>query len=97
VAEKTAVYECVYIINSALGEDNIKALVEKFSALIGSLGTLDSVEEWGNRRLAYPIDDLTEGYYVLTTFTSGPEAPAELERVFKITDGILRFLVVHKQ
>jgi len=97
MAEKTATYECVYIVNPTLGEDNIKALVEKFSALIGSLGTLESVEEWGSRRLAYPIDKLTEGYYVLTTFTSGPEAPAELERVLKITDGIMRFLVVHKQ
>ena len=65
--------------------------MEKFSALIGSLGTLDSVEEWGNRRLAYYHRRPDRGLYVLTTFTSGPEAPAELERVFKITDGILRF------
>lgn len=97
MADKTATYECFYIINTALGEENIKALVEKFTALIESLGTLESVDEWGNRRLAYPIDDLTEGYYVLSIFTSGPDAPAELERVFKITDGILRSLIVHKQ
>lgn len=97
MVEKTAAYECTYIINTAIGEDNVKALVEKFTALIESLGTISNVDEWGNRKLAYPIDDFTEGYYVLTTFTSGPEVPAELERVFRITDGVLRSLIVHKQ
>jgi small subunit ribosomal protein S6 len=58
--------------------------------MVEAEGTLVSVDEWGKRRLAYLIDDLAEGYYVLMTFESKPEFPAELERVMKITEGVVR-------
>ena len=67
---------------------------EKFKALIAENGTIGNVDEWGKRRLAYPIQDEAEGYYVLITFTSDAEFPSELDRVYKITDGVLRTLIV---
>ena len=79
-----------YIINPTLGEESIAALVEKFKAMVEAEGTLSNVDLWGNRRLAYPINDLTEGYYVLMNMETKPAFPAELERVMKITEGVLR-------
>ena len=92
MAKITGKYEVLYIINPTLGEEGINALVEKFKAMVEAEGTLSNVDEWGKRRLAYPINDLNEGYYVLMNFDSKPEFPAELARVMKITDGILRCL-----
>lgn len=94
MAEKTNKYETIFIIDATKTEEEITALVEKFKSLIEAHGTIDSVDDWGKRRLAYPINDLTEGYYVLINFTSGPDFPAELERVYGITDGIIRNIVV---
>ena len=88
-------YEVVYIIDPAQGEEAIAATVEKFKALAEQHGcSAVEVEEWGKRKLAYEIDDQMEGYYVLMTFTSGAEFPAELDRVFGITDGIMRSMIV---
>ena len=92
--DKLASYETLFIVDVQQGEDGIKALVDKFTGLIAANGTVESVDEWGKRKLAYPINDLTEGYYVLVNFKSAPELPAELERVFGITDGILRSIVI---
>ena len=92
MAKITGKYEVLYIIDPAQGEEGIAALVEKIKAMVEAEGTLSSIDEWGKRRLAYPINDLAEGYYVLMNFESKPEFPAELERVLKITDGILRCL-----
>ena len=78
------------------GEDNVKALVEKFKSLSESNGTLEEANEWGKRKLAYEINDETEGYYVLYTFESKPDFPAELERVMNITDGVLRSMITVK-
>ena len=89
-------YETVAIFNTKLGEEGIAALVEKFKTLIEANGTIDSVEDWGKRRLAYEIEDETEGYYYLVNFTSDASFPAELDRVYKITDGVLRSLIVKK-
>ena len=86
-------YETIFVANSTLGEEAVKALVEKFTSLIGSNAEVEKVEEWGNRKFAYPIEDLTEGYYVLVKFASAPEFPAELDRIYNITDGILRSLI----
>ncbi len=91
--EKKAMYECLYIVNSALGEEAITAITEKFNTLIEANAAVDSINVWGNRRLAYPINDLNEGYYVLVKFESAPDFPAELDRVFNITDGIFRALI----
>jgi len=85
-------YEAMMVFSVKNGEEGVPALIEKFKALIEQNGTLDSIDEWGKRRLAYPINDLAEGYYVLMNMEAKPEFPAELERVMKITDGILRCL-----
>ena len=92
MAKITGKYEVLYILNPALGEEGIAALVEKFKAMVEAEGTVSNVDEWGKRRLAYAIDDLAEGYYVLMNFESKPEFPAELERVMKITEGVMRCL-----
>lgn len=86
-------YEALYIINPQLTEEGTQALVEKFKAMVEAEGTLTSIEEWGKRKLAYPINDLPEGYYVLMTCECKPELPAELDRVFKITEGVMRSLI----
>ena len=93
MAKITGKYEVLYIIDPAQGEEGIAALVEKFKAMVEAEGTVSNVDEWGKRRLAYPINDLTEGYYVLMNIETKPEFPAELERVMKITEGVLRCLV----
>ena len=94
MAKITGKYEVLYIIDADLGEEGINALVEKFKAMVEAEGTLLNIDEWGKRRMAYAINDLTEGYYVLMNMEAKPEFPAELERVMKITDGILRCLVI---
>ena len=90
VSEK---YELMYIINPNLSEEETAGIVEKFKALVEQNGTLDEMEEMGKRKLAYEIDDMTEGNYVLVKFTSDPAFPAELDRVLRITDGVMRSLI----
>ncbi len=90
-------YEVMFIVNPDLGEEGIKSVVEKFKSMLESAGTVETFAEWGKRRLAYPIQDYNEGYYVLATFEADPQFPAELERVFKITEGILRYLVLRRE
>ncbi len=89
-------YETVFVVDTTLGDDAVKGLVEKFKALIEKNATIDQIDEWGKKRLAYEINYKTEGYYVLINFTSVPEFPAELERNYKITEGILRSIVILK-
>lgn len=96
MSKPNASYETIMVLNTKNGEDAVNALIDKFKALIESHGTIDSVDDWGKRRLAYEIQDETEGYYVLVNFTCPPEFPAELDRVYKITDGVLRSLIVAK-
>lgn len=84
------------VYSVAGGEDAVNALKEKFNDLIAKNGTVENVDEWGKRRLAYLINDEAEGYYVFTTFTSEPSFPAELERIAGITDGVLRVMVIRK-
>ena len=90
-------YETVFILSTKLGEEGAAAVVEKFKKLIDKHGTVESVDDWGKRRLAYPILKQTEGYYTLINFKSAPAFTAELDRVFKITDGVLRSLIVKKE
>lgn len=89
-------YESVLVISMKLGEEGIQKLIEKFKALIEKNATLDTVDEWGKRRLAYMINKESEGYYVLFNFTSNADFPAELDRRYKITDGVLRTLIIKK-
>ena len=92
MAKITGKYEVLYIIDPMQGEEGIAALVEKFKAMVEAEGTLSNIDEWGKRRLAYEIDDKTEGYYVLMNMETNPAFPAELERVMKITEGVMRVL-----
>ena len=92
----TGNYETVVIFNTKLGEEAITDNVEKFKSLISENGTIVNVDEWGKRKLAYPIEDEFEGYYMLVEFTSAPEFPAELDRIYKITDGVLRSMIIAK-
>jgi small subunit ribosomal protein S6 len=90
-------YEALYIIVPTLEEEAMKASVEKFKGIIATNGgEVTAVDEWGKKRLAYPINYKTEGYYVLMSFTCAPEVPKELERNFKNDEAILRYLVTRK-
>ena len=93
MAKTSEKYEVLYVLNPNLSEEETQAIVEKFKTLIEQNGTIDEMEEWGKRKLAYEINYLTEGYYVLVKFTSGPDFPAELDRILGITDGVIRSLV----
>lgn len=86
-------YETVMVLSTKLGEEGIASTVEKFKTLIAAHGTIDVVDEWGKRRLAYPIEKQTEGYYALISFKSSPDFIAELNRIYNITDGVLRSAV----
>ena len=89
-------YETLFVVDCSLGDEGVKALVDKFTALIADNGTIDSVDEWGKRRLAYAINYETEGYYVLVNFEADAKVPAELDRVFNITTGVLRSMIIKK-
>ena len=95
MAKLDAKYEAMVVLSVKTNdEEQIKALIGKFSDLIKNNGTLEGVDEWGKRKLAYEINYESEGYYVLYNFESKPDFPAELERVISITDGVLRSMVV---
>ena len=96
MAKINANYEAVYILDPSLNEEQIATLVEKFKKVVEANGTVTEVNEWGKRRLAYPINDLMEGYYVLMTFTAAAAIPAEMDRVFRITDGVMRSMIICK-
>ncbi|MBQ5754184.1 MAG: 30S ribosomal protein S6 [Oscillospiraceae bacterium] len=89
-----AKYETMLVTTATLDEEASAALVGKFKTLIEKNGTIDSVDEWGKRRLAYPINDEAEGIYTVIKFQSAPDFPAELDRVYKITDGVLRSMII---
>ena len=97
MAKINANYEVLYIIDPSLTEEATAAVVTKFKEMTEARGTINEVDEWGKRHLAYPINDLTEGYYVRMTFTADAAFPAELDRVYKITDGIIRSIIVAKE
>ena len=96
MAEGKNLYETVIVTTAKLGEEGNTALVERFKALIAEHGTVQSVDDWGKRRFAYPIQKQTEGYYTLINFESTPDFTAELDRRYQITDGILRTLIVKR-
>ena len=98
-------YELVLVLSLSKGEEAVEALKAKFIDMIGkhgtlgeveAEGTLTSIEEWGKRKLAYPINYETEGFYVVAQFECDENFPAELDRVINITDGVLRSLIVAK-
>ena len=89
-------YETVFIINPSVEEAGIKSLIQKFSDLINNAGKVENVEEMGRRKLAYEIKKNKEGYYVVINFEAQPELIKELERVYRITDEVIKFIVVRK-
>ena len=96
MAKVSANYEVVFVVDPAQGEEAVAAQVNNFKTLIEQNGSNVEVEEWGTRKLAYPINYKTEGYYVLVNFTCAPEFPHELNRKLRIADGIMRSLIVCK-
>ena len=94
--KKICSYETLFAVSGNLVEEDAKAVIEKFVTLINENGTDVDVNEWGKRRLAYPINYVTEGYYVLVSYKSEPSFPLELERVLGITEGILRYMTTTK-
>ena len=91
-------YELIYIIDTAVEEAARTELIEKFNGIItANGGEIENVDEWGRKKLAYPIDYKTEGYYVLVHFAAASELPRELERNFKNDESILRYMVVRQE
>lgn len=90
-------YESIIIINPSLEEEGLKSLIQKFTDLINSDGKVESVEEMGKKKLAYEVKKNKEGYYVLFNFEAKPELIAELERNYRITDEVIKFIVVRKE
>lgn len=90
-------YEVIFIIDPELDEENTKALVEKFKNLLETSAQLENIDEWGKRKLAYIVRDRTEGYYILANFSANSDFPRELERIFKITEGIIKYMIINKE
>ena len=89
-------YESMYILKPDMEEEKKDALVKRFSDIVtGNGGEIEKIDEWGKKRLAYPINYINDGYYVLMTFAAPPELPSELERIYKISDDVLRYMVVN--
>ena len=89
-------YETLYVVSGNLTEEDYKAVSEKFVALINENATDVTVDEWGKRRLAYAINYITEGYYVLVSFKSETNFPLELERVLGLNENIIRYMTTTK-
>lgn len=88
-------YETIFILHPSFDEEAVKTAVDKFKGVIeAGAGTIDNVDLWGKRRLAYEIDKVNEGIYVLFNFQAEPELPKELDRIFRITDGVIRHIIV---
>lgn len=90
-------YESIIIINPSLEEQGIKDVITKFTDLINSDGKVENVDEMGRRKLAYEIEKHSEGYYVVYTFEANPEFIKELERIYRITDSVMKFITIRKE
>ena len=94
--KKICSYETLFAVSGNLVEEDAKAVIEKFVTLINENGSDVDVNEWGKRRFAYPINYVNEGYYVLVSYKSEPSFPIELDRVFGMTEGVLRYMTTTK-
>lgn len=90
-------YETIFVLRPNLEEETRNALIEKFTTIIKTAGEVENVDEWGTRKLAYEIEKLREGYYVLVNFKATIDLPSELERNFRISDDVIRYIVVNKE
>ena len=90
-------YEVVYILDTKLDDAAKESLIERFKGVVESNGgSVEGVDKWGVKKLAYEINLKSEGFYVLMNFAADAAVPAELERQMRITDGVMRFIVVKK-
>jgi small subunit ribosomal protein S6 len=96
VNESMNKYESIFVLSALLEDEKIQEIITKVKTLIETSAQLEKVDEWGKKRLAYEIDDQKEGYYTLVHFSAAPEFPAELERIYKITEGVLKYLIVRR-
>ena len=87
-------YESLFIVDVTKGDEALEATVNKFLSLIEANAEVVDVAKWGKRRLAYPINDMPEGYYVVVTFKSAPEFPSEMDRLFNIDESIMRSMII---
>lgn len=91
-------YETIFILDPSFDEETVKANIEKFKGVIeNGGGTVENVDFWGKRKLAYEIAKVSEGFYTLVDFTANPELPRELDRIFRITDGVIRHIIVKQE
>ncbi|WP_332525350.1 30S ribosomal protein S6 [Terrisporobacter sp.] len=91
-------YEVIFILHPSLDEDAVKANIEKFKGVVeNGGGTIENVDFWGKRKLAYEIAKVNDGYYTLMHFNANPELPKELDRIFRITDGVLRHIIIKQE
>lgn len=93
----TRKYEMVYVLNPSLGEEELAAANERIATIVNANGSVESVESWGRKRLAYEINDLREGIYHVMLFNSDAEGPKEIERLMRINDDLLRYLIVREE
>ena len=87
-------YESMFVVSVADGEEAAKATVSKFTNLIAANAEVINIDDWGKRRMAYPIEDMNEGYYTVVTFKSAGDFPAEMERLMNIDESVLRSMVI---
>ena len=87
-------YECLFIVDVTNGDEATDATVNKFMSLVEANAEVVDVAKWGKRRLAYPINDMPEGYYTVVTFKSAPEFPSELDRLFNIDETVMRSMII---
>ena len=91
-------YETIFILLPSLDEEAVKANVEKFKGVIeNNGGEIENVDAWGKRKLAYEIQKVGEGFYTLINFNANPELPKELDRVFRITDSVIRHIIINPE
>ena len=90
-------YEVMFIINPTLEDDKRAVAIEKVQAVIAADGEVEKVDAWGMRKLAYPIEKKNEGYYVVIEFSANPELPKELDRRLRISDDIMRHMIISKE
>ncbi|MBR4872870.1 MAG: 30S ribosomal protein S6 [Clostridia bacterium] len=87
-------YESLFIVDLSNGEEAAKATVNKFTSLMAENGEIVDIADWGKRRLAYPINDMNDGYFTVVTFKAEASFPAELERLYNIDENVMRSIVI---
>lgn len=90
-------YESIFVVSTLLEEEKIREIIDKVKSVVESSAQLEKIDEWGKKRLAYEVDKQKEGYYTLLHFTAEPTFPAELERIYKITEGVMKYIIVKRE